>query len=501
MRAFLKALAPLAFAASVLPCMALAETVEITFLTVNDIDQMSERDGRGGYARLAGVVEAERAKGGNVVFVHAGDAISPSLMAGFDQGAHIVQLLNMIQPDVFVPGNHEFDFGRDTFLKRMGEARFVRLAANLRDAAGNRLAGFEDAKMLDIGGAKVGVVGVTASDTDVKSSPGDLKVTSSVEAATEQAQALREAGADIVVAVAHANRTEDREMFDSRAFDLIVSGDDHDLMVFYDGRTAMVESKEQGQFVTAVDLKLDITEAEGNRRVTWWPGFRLIDTATVEPDPEVAAAVAGFEAELSKELDVTIGKAAAELDSRRATVRTGEAAIGNLIADAMREAVDADVGLMNGGGIRADKVYAPGTEITRRDVLSELPFGNRTVKLEVTGDMIRAALENGFSDIENAGGRFPQISGMEVTVDLKAPKGSRVKSVTVGGAPLDPAKTYTLATNDFMANGGDGYAVLKDAKRILDERDGSLVAAEVMALIRRQGDITSKVEGRINTGG
>lgn len=484
-----------------LPWAAAAETVELTILAVNDIDQMSNRDGRGGYARLAAVVRSEREKGGNVLFVHAGDAISPSLMAGFDQGAHILTLLNMITPDVFVPGNHEYDFGRDTFLKRMGEARFVRLAANLRDRSGSKLAGFEDTKVVEVGGARIGFVGLTASNSAVKSSPGDLKVAPIVPTGVEQAKALRADGADFVVAVAHAKRSEDRELFDSRAFDLIVSGDDHDLMVFYDGRTAMVESKEQGQFVTAVDLSLDVTENEGERRVTWWPEFRIIDTSTVEPDPAVQAKVAGFEAELSKELDVPVGKTTSELDSRRATVRSGEAAIGNLIADAMRDAVSADVALMNGGGIRADKLYAPGTEITRRDILSELPFGNRTVKLEVTGETLRAALENGFSAIENAGGRFPHVSGMEVVVDLKAAPGSRVKSITVAEAPLDPARTYTLATNDFVAGGGDGYTMLTGAKRILNERDGSLVATHVMAAIRKRGEIGARVEGRIKSGG
>src|SRR6478752_10666865 len=106
-----------------------AETAHVTFVLVNDIYEMNEQmqpDGklRGGFARLAAVVKAERAKGGHVIFAHAGDTLSPSLMSGVDQGAHIIALTNAIKPDIFVPGNHEFDFGKTVFRKRMAEAKF-----------------------------------------------------------------------------------------------------------------------------------------------------------------------------------------------------------------------------------------------------------------------------------------------------------------------------------------------------------------------------------------
>src|SRR5689334_5489900 len=116
-------------------------STSVRFVLVNDIYQMSAQafaDGksRGGLARLAAVVKAERAKGGHVVFAHAGDTLSPSLMSGLDRGAHMISLTNMIRPDIFVPGNHEFDFGKAVFLQRMGEARFSLFAANLRGPDG-----------------------------------------------------------------------------------------------------------------------------------------------------------------------------------------------------------------------------------------------------------------------------------------------------------------------------------------------------------------------------
>ena len=154
-------------------------------------------------------------------------------------------------------------------------------------------------------------------------------------------------------------------------------------MIRFDGRTAIVESLAQGTAISVVDATIETTEEDGKASAEWWPSFRLIDTADIEPDPEVAKRVAAYEAEFSKELDAIIGTTATELDSRRSVVRSEEAAIGNLIADAMRTTVGADVALMNSGGIRGDRVYPPASEITRRDILSELPFGNRVVKLEV----------------------------------------------------------------------------------------------------------------------
>lgn len=479
---------------------AAAERVEVTFLLINDVDQMSEVDGRGGYPRIAAAIEAERAARDNVVFVHAGDAISPSLLSGFDQGAHIVSLMNMTRPDIFVPGNHEYDFGPDIFRRRMAEAEFPLLAANLRDALGQPLPGFRDNVMLEFDGVKIGVIGLTADDAYVKSSPGELKIAPTVETGIAQAAALREAGAHLVVAVAHSDRATDRRLFDSRAFDLILSGDDHDLMIRFDGRTAIVESLAQGSVVSVVDATIETSAEEGKVSSEWWPSFRVIDTADVEPDPQVAERVAAYEAEFSKELDAVIGTTATELDSRRSVVRAEEAAIGNLIADAMRTTVGADVALMNSGGIRGDRRYAPGSSITRKDILSELPFGNRVVKLEVTGEILRQALENGFSLHAEGAGRFPQVAGAAIKAELTAPPGSRMKSVLINGEPLDPARTYTLAVTDFNAAGGDGYAMLVDAPRVLTERDGPLVAAAVMAHIRKLGEVAPVVEGRIRIG-
>src|SRR4029077_17156586 len=137
-----------------------AETTKVTFLLVNDIYQMGDQempDGkrRGGFARLAAIVKAERAKGGHVIFAHGGDTISPSLMSGIDRGAHIIELTNMVTLDLFVPGNHEFDFGKSIFLQRMREAKFPLFAANLRDHEGALLPGFKDRAIVTVDGVRI----------------------------------------------------------------------------------------------------------------------------------------------------------------------------------------------------------------------------------------------------------------------------------------------------------------------------------------------------------
>jgi len=475
-----------------------ADTVDFTLLLTNDIYKVDKQAERGGFARLNAVVKAERASGRTVIYAHAGDLISPSLLSGLDQGQHTIALTNMAPPDIFTPGNHEFDFGPEVFRKRMEEANFPLFAANLRTAEGTPLPGFKDTEIRDIQGLKLGIVGLTAEDSPVKSSPGDgLAFAPTLETAVAKAEELRTQGADMILVVAHANRAVDMRLFNSGAFDIILSGDDHDLALFFDGRTVLAESREEAEFVTIIDVKAEVTEKDGKRSVSWFPNFRIIDTATVTPDPETQAKVDAYNAELDTELNLAIGTTAEPLDSRKAAVRGGEAAIGNLIADAVREAVKADIAIVNGGGIRGNKEYAAGTELTRRDVLTELPFGNKTMKLEVTGETIWAALENGVSEVEISAGRFPQVSGLTFKADLRKPKGQRVTEVIIAGKPLDRAATYTLATNDYMYGGGDGYVMLKEAKPLLGVRDAKLMANDVMAYIAAAKSVAVKVEGRI----
>ena len=485
------------------PRLAWAESTKVTFVLTNDIYQMGETlmaDGqrRGGFARLAAVVKAERAKGGHVVFAHGGDTLSPSLMSGVDQGAHIMALTNAIRPDIFVPGNHELDFGKAVFRKRMAEAKFPVFAANMTEADGRPLAGIKDRDIISFDGIRIGLVGGAHDNTPRMSNSEDLQFLPTVATMKAQAEALRRDGVDLVVVVMHADRKQGHDLAETHAADVILTGHNHDLFIGFDGRTLMVESSYDAQYVTVIDLHIE-TKLQGNgRSVEWWPQFRVVDTATVTPDPEIAAIVSGFQQELDRQMNVPLTTTAVTLDSRNASVRGREAAIGNLIADAMRERTRSDLAIMNGGGIRGSKVYEAGTAITRRDVQAELPFGNHLVTLNIKGSGLRLAIENGLSRLPAAAGRFPQVSGMTIEFDPQRPAGSRVLSIAAGGAPLDPDKFYRVAVNDFMARGGDGYAAFAAVDPLLPLEDTPLLSDEVMVYLRDLGhSVQSRVEGRI----
>ena len=474
---------------------AFAATVTVTIVQTNDIDRMEEADGRGGWARLAAVVNEARANG-PTLFLHAGDTLSPSLLSGIDKGAHQIAILNAMAPDALVPGNHEFDFGAQNFRDRLAEATFDVVSTNAFEPGGGPLANTVAEKLVELDGVTFGIYGLTTTTTPDVSSPEDVGFTDELEAGLAAEQGLRDEGADIVIALVHTPLSVDLELARQGAADLVVSGHDEHLLTFFDGAHTITESGAQADDIVVTTLTIEISDEDGSV-VSWTPSFEIIDSATVEPDPTIGALVQDYLDQLDEALGVAIGTTTTPLDSRRALVRTQETAVGNLIADAMRAAMDADIAITNGGGIRADREYEAGTELTRADVFAELPFGNLVVKLEITGQQLVDALENGFSQIEEVAGRFPQVSGLTVTADLDQPVGMRVQEVLVNGEPVDPNATYTLATNDFMAGGGDGYTAFTEGTTLIGGADATLMASEVIDYIAAMGMIAPTVEGRI----
>jgi 5'-nucleotidase / UDP-sugar diphosphatase len=486
-----------ALSTTVLASASYAEPVKITLLGVGDIYKFDVGKSRGGIARLNAVARAERAANPNTLYFFDGDMLSPSLMSGLDNGENMINLTNVVPFDLAVPGNHEFDFGPENFVEMVKKSKYPWAAINLTKADGTPVEGVGGVMMKEIAGVKLAIIPVAQDTSPTVSSTGDLKFASTSQSAIDGAKQARKDGADIVVGVIQGPNSEDQKILASKAFDVMLSGDDHELGVQYNGITAYVETSTEANYLVPIDLNVTVEEKDGKRSVKWEPNFRFIDTATVTPDPETQVLVDEYLKQLDNELNVVIGKSSGPLDSRRNVVRTQEAAIGNLIADAMKAAAGADVAITNGGGIRADKEYAAGSDITRKDILTELPFGNVTVMTEVTGQQIWDALENGFSKIEDGGGRFPQVSGLKIVVDAKKPVGSRVVSVEVNGAPLDKAASYKLATNDFMVGGGDGYGALAAGKILVDVRGGKLIANDVMVHVKKLGTVDAKVEGRI----
>jgi 5'-nucleotidase/UDP-sugar diphosphatase len=474
--------------------------VHLSLLLVNDVYRMSENaDRRGGLPRFAAVVASERAKAQaenrRLICVHAGDTLSPSLMSSLDQGAHMIQLFNDSGIDYFVPGNHEFDFGKEVYLERMGEAHFSILAANLRDSSGQKLPRHEDQVLIDVDGLKLALIGSAYDATPSVSRPGDLLFAPTLQTVTDAAATAKAAGADFVVAIVHADKPTGAALMDARRVDFILSGHNHDLHIDFDGRTGLMESQQDANYVSIVDIEIAVPKSPGP--LSWWPNFRVVDTATVTPDAAILEKVDLYEAGLKKTFDVEIATLEAPLDSRAEIVRTQEAAIGDLFADALIRATEANAAIINGGAIRGNQVYPVGSRLTRRDILDELPFGNKTVVAKIPGKTILAALENGFSQLSRRSGRFPQVAGIKATVDAAAKSGARVKSVAINGEELDPERIYSLATDDFLALGGDGYGMLAGDATMTTDSGNRLVAQDVIDYLEAIKQFDAKVDGRI----
>ena len=196
-------------------------------------------------------------------------------------------------------------------------------------------------------------------------------------------------------------------------------------------------------------------------------------------------------------MKTVVGKTTVLLDTTRTNVRTKENAFGNFAADSMRDYYGTDIAVLNGGSIRGNRIYAPGTEITRKTIQQELPFYNRVVPVYITGRHIIMMLEHGLSRIEELNGGFLHVSGMNVRYDSDAEKGKRVKSVKIGDRMLDVKKGYTLAAADFLLNGGDGFLMLKTAQPVQTRKE-ALYSWEVLRhYIEKKQIISPEIEGRL----
>ncbi len=476
-----------------------AQPLVLTIVHVNDWDRMEGRNDAGGAARIATVVAEERARarahGGHAVVTFGGDMISPSLMSGIDKGAHMIALANAIGFDIGTLGNHEFDFGVGVLRKRLMESRMTWLAGNVRYRGQTGLPETPATLIVEKGGYRIGFLGLVTTDTARISSPGpDVTFAPFTASGVALARKLKVAGADLVIALTHDNISRDLSLLEkAREIDILLGGHDHLLLARYDGRQAVMKAGSQGNHVAVLDLRIERRE----NRVFWTPGYNLRSTEGLPGDESVAAMVATHKRQLDRNLGAVIGESATPLVTTRNAVRSGETAFGNLVADAMRAATGSDIALTNGGGIRGDTVHPGGTKLTRKLILAELPFGDKTVKLRLTGDQVRRALENGVSQVAHLSGRFPQVSGLSFTFDSRKPAGSRITRITIDGKRLDPRATYTLATVDFLANGGDGYTMFRSGEALIDSRSGGLTATQLIDLIAAVGIVSPKIEGRI----
>ncbi len=451
-----------------------AQETRVTILHVNDVYQFMPVEGgkRGGLARLLTLKKETLKENPNVIFTLGGDTLSPSVETRTYKGAQMIDAWNVLGLDYSVFGNHEFDIKTGELLDRVKESKFQWLGANIIDTRSNKI--FADTPpfvIREIGGVKVGFIGLILPETkETSSMEAFLKVTDYCETAKELVPKMRAAGANAVVGLSHLFMAQDKKLAGCADFDLILGGHEHTLLQSSANGTPIfkvtADARELGKFNLNFDSK-----TKKLLSIDW----EIIPvTDEIKDAPEFAPVFEKYK-DLLQKLAEPVGRTATELDALSLSNRTKETNIGNFIADAYRNAVDADIGFVNGGSIRADLMYNPGI-LTKRDVLSMLPFNNPIVKVEVTGKLLKEILEHGVArsaaDEDNEPGRFPQVSGIKFSFDTTKPVGSRVTEVFVGGKRLMDEAVYTLATSDFLVTrGGDGYTMFKDAKILTKAED------------------------------
>jgi 5'-nucleotidase / UDP-sugar diphosphatase len=488
-------------AAALAACAALggraldADLLHVTLLQINDHYVLEPVDGgrRGGMARLATLVRDLKRENPNTIFALAGDTLSPSVESALMRGAQMVAALNAIGLDFATFGNHEFDFGPEVLRERMKESKFRWLSANVVDRrSGQAFGGASTEVLVTLGGVRVGLFGLTTAQAAQTSRPGpDVTFAQPVTAAKDVAARLRAQGASIVVAVTHVTMAEDKAIAAAADVDVILGGHEHEPLVAEEGKTLITKAGSDARYLVQVDVWLT---REGRLVERSWR-FREV-SRRIEPDPAVEALVRDYARRLDRELDAVVGKSTVPLEARSATLRTEETNLGDFVADALRERLGTDVAVINGGAIRTNRTVPPGP-LTRRDVLSLLPFTDMVVKLEMRGADLRAALEHGLAQTDRVGGGFLQLSGARVVWDPRLAPGRRIVDVSVTGKPLADDAAYSVAVPGYLVRGGDGYTVFAHAKTIVDAESGPQVSQVVIDAIAARAEIAPAVDGRI----
>ena len=488
----------LLLAAVATPCA--AATHLLTILHTNDHHGRFWRNDNGEYGlaarkSLADRVRAEvRGKGGRVLLLDAGDVNTGVPESDMLDAEPDIRGMNAMGYDAMAVGNHEFDNPLETLRRQERLMAFPLLSANIYDADGRRA--FTPYRLFELQGLTVAVFGLTTETTAVIGNPEHIRGLTfrpAIDEARELVPMLR-SQADVVVALAHLGFDPEGlagSMALARAvpgIDVIVDGHSHTALTApaVENGVVIVQAGEYGKYLGRVDLEVEDGLDDDRERVVRLVEGRLLPvnlTRRVEADggtkrvpvgdditedPSQLALLAPFKEKGSEALNTVIGRSLGAFPGEREVVRSAEAALGNLACRALMAKTGADVAVMNSGGIRAG---LPAGDITYRDVLSVKPFGNTVCTVSMTAgelaDYLRAA-----AAMPPGSGAFAQFAGVGFILS-----GGAVKDLTVGGRPADPARTYTVAVESYLAAGGDGYPKLSDRRTF---RDTGYVDADAM---------------------
>ena len=445
----------------------------------------------GGTARLVTAIKDARARTNNAVLVDGGDQFQGSLFYTQYKGQMAAEMMNKLGYDGMTVGNHEFDDGPEVLAAFMAAVDFPILMSNADVSAEPLLADtLAKSTVIERGGEKIGMIGLTPEDTHELASPGDnITFSDPVAAVQAEVDRLTAQGVNKIIVLSHSSYAIDQQVAaQTTGVDVIVGGHSNTLLSNTNaraegpyptmvGNTAIVQAYAYGKYLGELNVTFD---AAGN--VTQAVGEPILIDASVPEDAETVARITEMAAPLEAIRSKVVAQTAEPIGGDRAVCRAMECTMGNLITEAMLDRV-ADQGIsiaiQNSGGIRAS---IDAGEVTMGDVLTVLPFQNTLSTFQVSGATMVAALENGVSQVEEGAGRFPQVAGMSFEVDTSAEVGSRISNVMVAGEALDLEAVYGVVSNNYVRNGGDGYSMFEDADNAYDfGPDVADVLAEYLA--------------------
>ena len=470
----------------------------ITIIHVNDVHSRVEESADNiGYARISGIIKEVKKFNPNTLVLDAGDTLHGQTIANLQQGESIIDILNFMGIDAMATGNHDYNYGYKRLVELGNKADFPLLAANVYEADGTRL--FEPYIIKNMEGARVAIFGLATPETLFKTHPKNVEGLTFADPTEEAKKVVSEleGKADVIIALSHLGLDESsvdtsRKVAENvKEIDVVIDGHSHTMLQngLLVGDVLIAQTGEFGKNVGEVDIYLDSNNNVVRKHAFLFP--RSAANYYAWPDEAVEKIITETKTSQDKILSEVVGTTGVELVGAREVVRVGESNLGRLITDAMLEETGADVALTNGGGIRAS---IPAGDITKGEVVTVLPFGNYIQTKSVSGAELKAALEHGVHSYPVSLGGFPHVAGVTFTLDASKPVGQRVSDVKVKGTALVPTQKYVLATNDFLAAGGDEYTMLKPQPVLNDY--GSLEEV-VIKYLQAHKEAVSSGEARI----
>ena len=454
--------------ALLLPALSFGAVHSLVIYHTNDVHgyMFEARDSSGklvniGYDRLKAVVDADPSP--HKLLLDAGDVLHGQSFATSKKGELAALLLSLAGFDALATGNHDFDYGQERLLELVDKYRLNFLSTNVVNESGSYfLPPYIVRSWSDL---KVGIFGLATPETRTSTNPRNIEgliIEDPIEVSRKMVAQLKSDGADLIIAVMHMGSEAYCEPSsltiakETPGLDIIIDGHSHSVLTQHvgrcDGSVALVAST-GASFKNLGKVMIDRKPGGGFIISAQSLPASSPEIEAVTPDPAMQSAMKALKTEFDKEMGVVVMKAPFDMDGSRESVRSGSSNMGRIICAALVETTGADAAIMNGGSVR-DSI--PAGDVTKGELLSVLPYGNYAYTINISGHDLLEALNHGLSEIGN--GAFPQFWGMEVTVRPEK-NGYTVESMTIGGKPLDPNRTYSLVINDFLHSGGDGYVM------------------------------------------